>query len=126
MAYRLLVPGFVMAGVGMGLVFAPAAYAVLSAVRPEEAGQASGATNTIREIGGVLGVAVLASVFTGTGGYEIAAGVQRRPRGRRPAVGAVVVALGALAALAIPGKSAQPTTAVAGEAPSTTAAPQPA
>ena len=70
MAYGLVVPGFVMAGAGMALVFAPAANAVLSAVRPEEAGQASGATNTVREIGGVLGVAVLATVFTKLGGFS--------------------------------------------------------
>ena len=66
----------------MALVFAPAANAVLGAVRPEEAGQASGATNAIRELGGVLGVAVLAAVFTGAGGFESAAGVRRRPRPR--------------------------------------------
>ena len=42
---------------------------MLGAVRPEEAGQASGATNAIRELGGVLGVAVLAAVFTGAGGF---------------------------------------------------------
>ena len=47
----------------MALVFAPAANAVLGSVRTEEAGQASGATNAIRELGGVLGVAVLPSVF---------------------------------------------------------------
>src|SRR5207244_1917041 len=64
----LVVP-FVLGGIGMALVFAPAANAVLSAVRPAEAGQASGATNAIREIGGVFGVAVLASVFSGAGSY---------------------------------------------------------
>ena len=69
-AYGLLVPAFVMGGTGMALVFAPAANAVLGAVRPEEAGQASGANNAIRELGGVLGVAVLAAVFTGAGGFE--------------------------------------------------------
>ena len=47
----------------MGLFFAPVANVVLSAVRPEEEGQASGANNAIREVGGVFGVAVLASVF---------------------------------------------------------------
>ena len=57
---RAVIP-FVLAGTGMALVFAPTANAVLSAVRPEEAGQASGATNAIREVGGTLGVAVLAS-----------------------------------------------------------------
>src|SRR4051812_38468488 len=55
--YSHVVIPFIMAGTGMALVFAPAANAVLSAVRPEEAGQASGATNAIRELGGVLGVA---------------------------------------------------------------------
>ena len=58
-----------MAGTGMALVFAPTANAVLGAVRPEEAGQASGATNAIREVGGVLGIAVLASVFSAHGSY---------------------------------------------------------
>ena len=58
-----------MAGTGMALVFAPAANAVLNAVRPEEAGQASGATNAIRELGGVLGIAVLATVFANHGSY---------------------------------------------------------
>ena len=69
LAYSSLIPAFVMAGTGMALVFAPTANAVLSAVRPEEAGQASGATNTIRELGGVLGVAVLATVFSAHGSY---------------------------------------------------------
>src|SRR4051794_4657062 len=41
-AYGMFVPGFVMAGSGMAMVFAPAANAVLGAVRPDEAGQASG------------------------------------------------------------------------------------
>src|SRR4051794_24413202 len=68
-AYSSLVIPFVLAGVGMALVFAPTANAVLNAVRPEEAGQASGATNAIREVGGTLGVAVLASVFAANGSY---------------------------------------------------------
>src|SRR5919106_1316546 len=67
-AYGLLVPAFVLAGTGMALVFAPAANAVLGAVRPSEAGQASGANNTIREIGGGVGVGVLAAGFFGGGG----------------------------------------------------------
>ena len=57
---ELIAPVRRSAGTGMALVFAPSANAVLGSVRPEEAGQASGATNAIRELGGVLGVAVLA------------------------------------------------------------------
>ncbi len=74
---RLIVP-FVLAGAGMALVFAPSANAVLSSVRPQEAGQASGATNVTRELGGVIGVAVLASVFSAHGSY-ISARVHGRP-----------------------------------------------
>ena len=104
-AYGTLVPGFVMAGTGMALTFAPAANAVLGAVRQEEAGQASGATNTIREIGGVLGVAVLATVFMDTGGFGSPAAFVD---GLVPAVwvGAAVLAVGALIALLIPGRAA--------------------
>ena len=102
-AYASVIPGFVMAGAGMALVFAPAANAVLSSVRASEAGQASGATNTIREVGGVLGVAVLATVFTGAGGY---ASPQAFVDGLVPAiwVGSAALALAALVALLVPGK----------------------
>jgi EmrB/QacA subfamily drug resistance transporter len=102
-AYGLLVPAFVMAGTGMALVFAPAANAVLGAVKPSEAGQASGATNTIREIGGVLGVAVLATVFTDVGGYGSPVSFVD---GLVPAVwvGAAVLAVGAVIALLVPGR----------------------
>ena len=101
--YGRLVPPFVLAGVGMSLFFAPVAGVVLSAVRPAEEGQASGVNTAIRELGGVLGVAVLATVFTAAGGYETAAGYVD---GLVAAtwIGAVVVAIGALAALAIPAR----------------------
>ena len=107
-AYGALVPGFVMAGTGMALVFAPSANALLSSVRQSEAGQASGANNTIREVGGVLGVAVLASVFTGAGGYT---SPQDYVDGLVPAVwvGAAVLAVGALIALVIPRRRARAT-----------------
>ena len=66
----------------------------------EEEGQASGANNAIRELGGVFGVAVLASVFSHYGGY--ASGTSFVD-GMTPAVyvGAAVVALGSVAAFAI-------------------------
>jgi EmrB/QacA subfamily drug resistance transporter len=102
-AYSTLVIPFILAGTGMALVFAPTANAVLNAVRPEEAGQASGATNAIREIGGTLGVAVLASVFAANGSY---ASPQAFTDGLTSAawVGAAVLAVGAAIALLVPGK----------------------
>jgi EmrB/QacA subfamily drug resistance transporter len=99
--YSELIVPFVMAGSGMALVFAPSANAVLFSVRTEQAGQASGANNAIRELGGVLGVAVLASVFTGAGGY---ATPQAFVNGLIPAlwVAVAVLAAGALIVLAFP------------------------
>jgi EmrB/QacA subfamily drug resistance transporter len=103
MPYTDLVFPFIIAGIGMALFFAPVANVVLSAVRPEEEGKASGANNAIREIGGVFGVAVLASVFSHSGGY---ASPQNFTDGLVPAVyvGAAVVGLGAVSALLLPGR----------------------
>ena len=99
--YEDMVVPFILAGIGMGLFFAPIANVVLSAVRRDQEGKASGATNTIREIGGVFGVAVLAAIFSANGDYSsptaYVAGLQPAI-----AVGAVVVAVGAVAALFIP------------------------
>jgi EmrB/QacA subfamily drug resistance transporter len=104
-AYTSLIVPFVLAGTGMALVFAPSANAVLSAVRPEEAGKASGATNAIRELGGVLGVAVLASVFSAHGSYGSPQAFVDGLTAAVP-VGAAVLALGAVAALFVPGRRA--------------------
>jgi EmrB/QacA subfamily drug resistance transporter len=113
--YAELIAPFVVAGVGMALFFAPMANVVLSAVGRKEEGQASGANNAIRELGGVFGVAVLASVFSRYGGYESG---QRFVDGMTPAlwIGAVVVAFGAVAAFAIPAVRRQGESEVAVEA----------
>jgi EmrB/QacA subfamily drug resistance transporter len=100
-SYTSMIAPFVLAGAGMALVFAPAANAVLASVRTDQAGQASGATNAIRELGGVLGIAVLATVFTSHGSY---ASPHTFVAGLIPAmwVGAAVLAAGALIAAALP------------------------
>jgi EmrB/QacA subfamily drug resistance transporter len=99
--YSSMIVPFIFAGSGMALVFAPAANAVLSSVRTDQAGQASGATNAIRELGGVLGIAVLSTVFTSHGSY--ASGIDFI-HGLTPAVwvGAAVLFAGALVALVLP------------------------
>jgi hypothetical protein len=85
----------------MGLVFAPSASALLSVVSPAQAGQASGTNNAIREVGGVFGVAVLATVFSESGAFTSPQGFVD---GIVPAlwVASGVVALGAVVALALP------------------------
>ncbi len=99
-SYTSMIIPFVFGGAGMALVFAPSANAVLSSVRTAQAGQASGANNAIRELGGVLGISVLSTVFTAHGGY---ASAQDYVNGLTPTmwVGAGVLALGALVALVL-------------------------
>jgi EmrB/QacA subfamily drug resistance transporter len=104
--YASLVGPFVLSGIGMALFFAPVANVVLSAVRPQDEGKASGTNNAIREVGGVLGVAVLASIFARYGSY---ASPEAFTEGLVVAtwVGAVVVGAGSLVALLIPRKTRQ-------------------
>ena len=66
--YAEMVGAFVLAGVGMGLVFAPSSTAVLAHIEPHDTAKASGTNATIREVGIALGIAVLTAVFTGAGG----------------------------------------------------------
>ena len=100
-AYAAMIVPFVISGVGMGLFFAPMANVLLSSVRPEEEGKASGASGAIRELGGVFGVAVLASIFARGGSYQ---SPQAFVDGMVPAVlvGSVVVGIGAVLAFLIP------------------------
>ena len=64
-SYVSLLPAFILGGLGMGLSFAPLSASVMSGLSAAREGQASGAYNTIRELGGVFGIAVLGAVFQG-------------------------------------------------------------
>ncbi|MER6851368.1 MFS transporter [Streptomyces flaveolus] len=101
--YAAQLPGLIISGIGMALFFAPASALVMSSVLSKEQGIASGANNALREVGGALGIAVMASIFAAQGGYESG---QSFVDGLRPAVavGAGVVALGGVAALLIPAR----------------------
>jgi EmrB/QacA subfamily drug resistance transporter len=99
--YQDLVPGFILAGIGMGLTFAPSATAVLADMAPDDHATASSTNSTIREIGVALGVAVLVAVFQANGGTLTPGGYDK---GLRAAIltGAVVLALGALCTAWLP------------------------
>jgi len=100
--YADMVAPFVIAGVGMTLFFVPLASLVLGSVPTALEGVASGTNSAFRELGGVLGIAVLGAVFSSSGGYTSG---QAFVHGFTPAieVGAAVVFLGMLTALVIPG-----------------------
>jgi EmrB/QacA subfamily drug resistance transporter len=112
--WQLVVP-FMISGIGMAMFWAPVANVVLSSVRPAEEGQASGAQNAIRELGGVFGVAVIASIWSHYGSYSSGTSYVD---GMVPAlwIGASVVLAGAVAAFAI-GKRRRASEQVLAETP---------
>jgi EmrB/QacA subfamily drug resistance transporter len=116
-SYAAQLPALIISGIGMALFFAPASHLVMSSVRPSEQGIASGANNALREVGGALGIAAMASIFAAQGGYETG---QTFVDGMRPALvtGSAVVALAGVAALLIPTRRrAEPQAAPAEPAP---------
>jgi len=117
-SFAEMLPAFVSAGIGMGLVFAPSSTAVLANVAPEDTAKASGTNSTLREIGVALGTAVLTAVFTGAGGELTPTGYVDAAI-PAVAVGGAVVLATALVALLLPaGRSARPVAAaVAAPAP---------
>jgi predicted MFS family arabinose efflux permease len=100
-SYLAFVAPFVVAGVGMTLFFVPIASLALGSVPAELEGVASGTNAAFRELGGVLGIAVLGAVFSSSGSYGSRLDYVH---GLKPAilVGATVVLLGTLTALLIP------------------------
>lgn len=69
-SYLTQVPAFVLCGIGMSMFFPTSGAVLMGAVTETEQGIASGVNNAVREVGGAIGVALLASVFTAQGGYE--------------------------------------------------------
>jgi MFS family permease len=67
-----------LAAVGLGFAFVPVTIASVTGTRPDEAGLASGLINTSQQVGGALGLAVLATVATGRTDDVFASG-ERNP-----------------------------------------------
>ncbi|MBV9336438.1 MAG: DHA2 family efflux MFS transporter permease subunit [Solirubrobacterales bacterium] len=113
--YLELGTAFTVAGIGTSLCFPTVAGAIMSGVPLQEAGVASGANSAIRELGGVAGVAILASVFIHNGGY---AGPHAFMHGFTPAVW-VAVGLSAVGIVAatLTGGRVHPGVAVAAPQP---------
>ena len=112
MAYGGLVAPLIVAGVGISMSFPAAQNAVVAAVPPDAIGKAAGTNSTMRQLGGVLGIAITVAVFAGAGGY---ASPQAFTDGFVPAMGvaAGLSVLSALCGAALPGRrAARATTAV--------------
>jgi hypothetical protein len=101
-----LLPGLLLTGVGIGFSFVPISIAALAGVKAAEAGLASGLINTSQQIGGALGIAALSTIATSQTQDSLVSGSvlpQAMVDGFSSAflVGAVVAALGVVAALTL-------------------------
>jgi hypothetical protein len=61
--WLVLLPGFILAGFGLGITSTGLASAALSAVEPAHAGMAAGLTNTLRQVGTAAGVALFGALY---------------------------------------------------------------
>src|SRR3954454_3123581 len=99
-AYLGLVPPLIIAGAGVSMALPSAQNAAVNAVPAGMIGKAAGTNSTLRELGGVFGIAIAVAVFAGAGGYATA---QQFSDGFTPAitVAAALSLTGALAGLAL-------------------------
>lgn len=120
--YPVLVTPLIVAGVGIAMTFPTVANLVVGAVPVEDSGVAAGTNNTVREAGGVFGVAVLVAVFAARGGYGSPASFMDGFKAAE-VVAAVAALVGAAVAVLAPGKR-QEDAAKSGAAPAADAIPQ--
>src|SRR3984885_14915423 len=81
--YGLLLPGFILMGLGMGLTMSPMSTAAMNAVDRTKAGVASGVLSMSRMVGGTFGVAVTGALLTVIGTSKINEGLPHVPAATR-------------------------------------------
>jgi EmrB/QacA subfamily drug resistance transporter len=104
--WSALIPGFVLQGIGVGLVNPPLASAAIGVAPPSRSGMASGANSTFRQVGIATGIAALGAIFQ----HDLGTGAAVQHASRDAFVGAftsileiaaLVAFVGAIAAFAL-------------------------
>jgi EmrB/QacA subfamily drug resistance transporter len=80
--WTTLIPGFVLAGVGIGLINPPLASTAIGVVHYSRSGMASGINNTFRQVGIATGIAGLGAVFQHDVGRDTTAVLRASEAGR--------------------------------------------
>ena len=88
----LLLAVFLVQGLGMGAVMAPATESIMSVVPREKAGAGAAVNNSVRQVGGALGVAILGSVLAASYSAYLGGAVDDLPAGARAEAGQSIVA----------------------------------
>jgi EmrB/QacA subfamily drug resistance transporter len=105
--WTVLLPGFLVAGAGVGLVNPALASTAIGVVPPQRSGMASGINNTFRQVGVAAGIAVLGAIFEHALTSKLAPALSGTPAaGRAGAVAHAVAAGGASKVIAaVPGRA---------------------
>jgi len=96
---RDVLPGMLVAGLGLGVAIVSVSIAILTGARAEETGMISGLNSTSHEIGGTLGIAIFSTIAAGTGvlaGPQAASGISHAF-----VAAAILASLASLVALAV-------------------------
>src|SRR6516162_4179373 len=103
--WLVLLPGFILAGIGLGVTSTGLASAALAAVEPAHAGMAAGLVNTLRQVGIATGVAVLGALYTSrvtTATLHALAGLPAPPGAAHRLAAAVASGAGTRVAAVVP------------------------
>src|SRR5579864_6440250 len=104
-AWLVLLPGFILAGIGLGITSTGLASAALSAVEPAHAGMGAGLVNTLRQVGTATGVAVLGALYASrvtTATLHALAGLPAPPGAAHRLAAAVASGAGTRVAAVVP------------------------
>ncbi|HEY2637393.1 MAG TPA: MFS transporter, partial [Solirubrobacteraceae bacterium] len=88
-----LIPGFICAGIGTGMINPPLASTAVGVVPPEQAGMASGINSTFRQVGIATGIGALGAIFQHNLAHGATAALGRLPGLNGDQAGAVTAAL---------------------------------
>ncbi len=100
--YTWLIPGYAVMGAGIGMTISPATTDALGAAAPGERSQASGIVQTVRQVGGVIGIAVLGAIVAGVSSVSPGASPEARIDAATSGVAAAYWAgAGVMAAMAL-------------------------
>ena len=103
--WLVLLPGLILAGIGLGITSTGLASAALAAVEPARAGMAAGLVNTLRQVGTATGVAVLGALYASrisTATLHALAGLPAPPGAAHRLAAAVASGAGTRVAAAVP------------------------
>jgi EmrB/QacA subfamily drug resistance transporter len=79
-SWTTLLPGFVLAGIGIGLINPPLATAAIGVVEPRRSGAASGINSTFRQVGTAVGIAGLGAILQSKLSHNLGVGSFRGPQ----------------------------------------------